>query len=55
MKNKTWLATAPTPPFELDVTMADLLRQLDPGWQQSSAWYADSQVIETTPAAVAVA
>jgi len=53
MSNKTWLASTPTPPFDIGLTMAEIMRDLDPGWERTSVWYADDESVPAAPAAVA--
>jgi hypothetical protein len=50
MSNKTWLATEQAPPFDLGLTMADIMWDLDPGWQRASLWYADEAAAQAAVA-----
>lgn len=49
MSNKTWLASTPPPPFDIGLTMAEIMRDLDSGWERTSVWYDGA----SAPAAVA--
>lgn len=55
MANKTWLATAQTSPFHIDLTMAEIMPDLEPGWQRTSTWYADADAASAPPTSAAVA
>jgi hypothetical protein len=53
MSNKTWLATVQSPPFDIDLTTADIMWDLDPGWLRASLSYADGESVPAARAAVA--
>ena len=52
MSSKTWLAVTPTSQFDIGLTMADVMRDLDPGWERTFVWYAED---ESAPMRAAVA